>query len=415
MQKFLSLFIAFRYTRAKKRNGFISFISLASMVGIALGVMVLITVLSVMNGFDEHIRKGIFSLAPQVTISGVDNKLSHWQHVQQIVNKQPNIVATAPFVSGEGILRSGDTVQPSLVTGINPQEEAKLTQLSKVMTLGKLSNLKKGEFGIVLGDTLADNLGAILGSKVTLITPQVSVTPVGVTPRFKRFTVVGIFHTGNGFGFDSRFAYINLHDAQAMFLMGNAVTGINAKLPDPYMALTVSHQLLRSLPNAYVSNWTLRYGPFFKAIALEKTMMFLILLLIVAVAAFNLVSTLVMVVNDKQSDIAILRTLGATPGLIMRIFMLQGMLVGFVGTFIGLVLGVLLALNVTVIVNFIQHVFGVQLFQSSVYFVAYLPSKLQMSDVLQICVIALSLCLLATIYPAWRASRTQPAEALRYE
>lgn len=415
MFKSLSIYIGFRYTRAKKRSGFVSFISLASMLGIALGVAVLITVLSVMNGFDSHIRQGIFSLAPQVTVSGINDRLDNWQAVQQKIQAQPQVVATAPELTGQGILKAGETVAPVMVLGIDPVQEAKVNELSQKMQVGHLSDLHSGSFGIVLGEDLANELGAIPGSKLTLITPEISVTPAGVTPRFKRFTLVGVFKAGNGFGFDSHFAYINLQDAQALFMFGSSISGINVKLPDPYQALAVTQQLQRALPDNYVSNWTERYGPFFKAIALEKTMMFLILLLIIAVAAFNLVSSLVMAVNDKQADIAILRTLGATPGLILRIFMVQGMIVGVVGTLLGLIGGILLALNVTTIVDGIQHLFGVELFQSSVYYISYLPSQLQWSDVWQVSTIALTLSLLATIYPAWRASRTEVAEALRYE
>lgn len=415
MFKPLSFYIGLRYTRAKRRNGFISFISLASMIGIALGVAVLITVLSVMNGFDIHIRQGIFSLAPQISMTGVENKLNNWQPLQQRLTTFPNIVATAPYVQGQGIFKNQDIVEPVVVMGIDPSQEIKLNELSQKMTVGNLNNLQTGKFGVVLGAELANSLGAVLGSKVILITPQMSVTPAGVTPRFKRFTVVGIFQAGNGFGFDSRLAFIQLQDAQALFMMNNAISGIHAKLPDPYMAINVAQQLQIAFPNTLVSNWTDEYGAFFKAIALEKTMMFLILLLIVAVAAFNLVSSLVMVVNDKQADIAILRTYGATPSFIMRIFIVQGMIVGLVGTLLGLIGGILLALNVTAIVNGIQNLFGVQLFQSSVYYITYLPSKLEAGDIIEIAIIAILLSLLATIYPAWRASRTQPAEALRYE
>lgn len=415
MFKPLSLYIGLRYTRAKRRNGFISFISLTSMIGIALGVAVLITVLSVMNGFDLHIREGIFSLAPQVSVTGNNEKIDDWQSLQKQLSSLPNVSASAPYINGQGILKSGAIVAPVMVTGIDPAQQGKITELPQKMVTGKLTDLRPGQFGVILGESLANNLGAVVGSKVMLITPEMSVTPAGITPRFKRFTVVGIFNAGGGFGFDSRLAFIELHDAQAMFMYGSSVTGLNIKIPDPYMAISVSQELQNAVPDIYVSNWTQQYGPFFKAIALEKTMMFLILLLIVAVAAFNLVSTLVMVVNDKQADIAILRTYGATPGLIMRIFMVQGMIVGLVGTLLGLIGGVLIAWNVTAIVNGIQNILGVQLFQSSVYLVSELPSKLELSDLIQICLIAVTLSLVATIYPAWRASRTQPAEALRYE
>lgn len=415
MFKPLSLAIGLRYTRAKRRNGFISFISLTSMLGIALGVAVLITVLSVMNGFDQHIREGIFSLAPEVTVNGSQDRIDNWQAVEQQLAQQPQVLSTAPFIDGQGILKYYSSVQPAFIMGIDPSKEAKLDQLSNLMLMGKLKDLTPGQFGIILGQNLANSLGAVPGSKITLITPELSVTPAGVSPRFKRFTVVGVFDGGNGFGFDTHLAFINFQDAQALYNYGTAVSGINIKVADPYAAPQISHQLQQAFPSYYVSDWTARYGPFFKAIALEKTMMFLILLLIVAVAAFNLVSTLVMAVNDKQADIAILRTFGATPGLIMRVFMVQGMLVGFTGTFIGLIGGVVLALNVTNVVNWLQEALHTQLFQSSVYYINYLPSQLAWSDVIEVTVIALILSLLATVYPAWRASRTQPAEALRYE
>jgi lipoprotein-releasing system permease protein len=416
MFKPLALYIGLRYTRAKRRNGFISFISLTSMLGIALGVAVLITVLSVMNGFDSQIRDRVFSLAPGITVNGIHEQLDNWQAVgKTILEKDTNIKAFSPFVQGQGLLRFNGTVQPAVVMGIEPEIEQKMNALDSMMTIGRLDNLKEGEFGIILGGILGNNLGLSMGDKVTLIIPRVSVTPAGIMPVFKRFTVVGFFHAGNGFGFDSRLAYINMQDAQKLFLMNDTVSGINLKIDNVYAAPALSQQLQVLVPNAYISNWTDQYGAFFKAIQLEKTMMFLILTLIIAVAAFNLVSTLVMVVTDKQADIAILRTLGATPRTIMWIFMVQGTLIGLIGTLLGVVGGVLLALNVTNIVNGLQNLLHTQLFSSSVYFLDYLPSELDFSDIFHIVIMALVLSLIATIYPAWKASRIQPAEALRYE
>lgn len=410
----LSLYIGLRYTRAKRRNGFISFISLASMIGIALGVMVLITVLSVMNGFDSHIKERVFSLAPPVTINDVGQQLN-WQKAKPLVLRQPSVTQAAPFVRGQGLLRFMSSVQPALVMGVLPQQQAKLNDLAKMMVQGKLSDLQAGKFGIILGEDLANNLGLLKGDKVTLIVPKLDVTPLGVTPQFKRFTVVGIFRAGHGFGFDKSYAYVHLQDAQALYSMGKQISGINVKLTNPYLAQRVRQQLQHVFPSSYVSDWSQQYGPFFNAVAMEKTMMFLILVLIIAIAAFNLVSSLVMVVTDKQAEIAILRTIGATPGMIMRVFMVQGSVVGITGTMIGLALGITLALNVSQLVTWLEYVLHRQLFSSSVYFLDYLPSQLAISDILHVCLTALGLSLLATIYPAWKASRIQPAEALRYE
>lgn len=416
MFKPLSIFIGLRYTRAKRRNHFISFISLSSMLGIALGVAVLITVMSVMNGFDEAIKSRILGMARQVTVSTYTGVLRDWQKMVQRVSHYPQVVAAAPFVTGQGMLANQGQVSPVMVTGIVPAEEQKVSILGHKMLDGSLTDLKPQRFGIVLGVNLADRLGLGVGSKVTLVTPQATPTPAGVIPRFKRFTVVGIFKVGNGAGFDDQAAFIHQTDAQALFQLRGAVSGIRLKLQDIYDARQLTQQLQKDLAGDYlVSNWTQEYGAFFSAISLEKTMMFLILTLIIAVAAFNLVSSLVMVVTDKKADIAILRTLGASPAMIMRIFMVQGCIVGIVGTVLGLVGGVILALNVTGLVSWIEATFHIQLLSSDVYYVNYLPSKLIWSDVMRIAFMALGMSLIATIYPAWRASRTQPAEALRYE
>lgn len=411
-----ALYIGLRYTRAKRRNHFISFISLVSMIGIALGVAVLITVLSVMNGFDREIKKRVFSMVSPVTVSSMAGYVDGWQDLQTTLNGMPDITATAPFATGEVLLNYGGSTQPAMVTGILPSEEGKVSELPEKVVQGNLADLQAGQFGIVLGESLANRLGATLGDKVTVVTPQVSLSPAGVMPRYKRFTVIGIFRAGTGFGFDAGMSFIHLQDAQKLLGLGNKVTGLHANIQDPYTASLVARHLSNQLtPTAAISTWVDQFGEFFRAVQLEKTMMFLILLLIIAVAAFNLVATLVMVVNEKQSDIAILRTFGATPRMIMQVFIIQGGLVGVFGTLLGVIGGLLLAFNVTEIVNMIEHVFHVQFLSSNVYFVNYLPSEVRWEDVVKISFSALFLSLFATLYPAWRASKTDPVEALRYE
>lgn len=411
-----AIFIGLRYTRAKRRNHFISFISLASMIGIALGVAVLITVLSVMNGFDKEIRSRVFSMVPAMTVTSPINAMQQWPSVQQSLTRYPGVLASAPFVTAEVLINYGGSVQPAMVNGILPDQEAKVTALSNKMIEGQLSLLKPGEFGIVLGEGLAQALNASVGDKVTVVTPQVNLSPAGVMPRFKRFTVVGLFRAGNGFGFDRGLGFIALSDSQKLMGMGEGVSGLHVSINNVYAAPHTAELIMSTLePEMMVSTWADQFGEFFHAVQLEKTMMFLILLMIVAVATFNLVSTLVMVVNEKQSDIAILRTFGATPGTIMSIFMVQGGLIGVFGTLIGVIGGLLLAHNATAIVNTIQTVFHVQLISSDVYFVNYLPSDIQWPDVIKISVASLGMSLIATLYPAWRASKTDPVESLRYE
>jgi lipoprotein-releasing system permease protein len=412
----VAIFIGLRYTRAKRRNHFISFISLMSMLGLALGVLVLITVLSVMNGFDREIKKRVFSMVSPITVSSFANFIGDWQDVEKIVLSLPSVTAVAPYVEGQVLLTNNNVVQPALMRGIIPEQEKKITELADKMTQGNLSALVPGSFGIVLGEELASRLDVLVGDKVTVVTPQFSLSPAGVVPRFKRFTVTGIFHAGNGFGFDMMLAFINLGDAQKLFELKQAVTGIHVNIKNVYAAEQVTAQLANLMaPTARIMNWTEQFGAFFNAISLEKTMMFFILLLIIAVAVFNLVCTLVMVVNEKESDIAILRTVGATPRMIMAIFVVQGATIGVVGTLVGIIGGIALALNVTELVKWIEHIFHAQFLSSSVYFINYLPSELQWSDVIRISGAALGLSLLATLYPAWRASKTEPVEALRYE
>ncbi len=384
------------------------------MLGIGLGVMVLVTVLSIMNGFDEQIHRRFFGMAPEVTITSPTGKLAHWQDLQQKLQNFPQIKALAPFVGGQGLLTHEGQVLPIVLTGILPEAEEALTHLQQKIIQGNMQNL--AHFGIILGKSLAQNLGVMVGDKVTIMVPEATVTPAGMIPRFKRFNVVGIFSAGAGFNFDTKLAFIHLNNAQALLRLGQDVSGVKLKIKDVYQAPELAHQLSQALGEQFqVGNWTSQLGAFFEAIKMEKTMMFFILMLIIAVAAFNLISSLVMMVNDKQAEIAILRTIGATPRFILSIFIVQGMLVGGVGICIGLVGGLILASNATTIVNTLQHVFHIQVLSSSIYFVDYLPSKILISDVIEITLMALLMSFLATIYPAWRASKTVIAQALHYE
>jgi lipoprotein-releasing system permease protein len=416
MFKPAALFIGLRYTRAKRKNHFISLISFVSMIGITLGVAVLITVLSVMNGFDREIRNRVFGMVPAITIGSLTGSISEWQKLQTTVTKNPDVKATAPFVTGEVLLNYGGSVQPALLNGILPEQEKKLSVLANKMVKGELTDLKPNKFGIVLGENLANLLRAEVGDKITVVTPQVSLSPAGVMPRYKRFTVVGIFSVGSGFGFDRSLSFIHLNDAQKLFGLGNNITGLHVNIQDVYQAQRMANQFANELStNASIMTWADSFGEFFHSVQLEKTMMFFILILILAVAAFNIVSTLVMVVSEKESSIAILRTFGATPGMIMTIFIIQGALVGVIGTFLGVIGGILLASNATAIVHGIETLFHVQFLSSSVYFVDYLPSEIKLGDVVNISLASLIMSLLATLYPAWRASKMDPVESLRYE
>lgn len=409
------LYIGLRYTRAKRRNHFISFISLISMLGIALGVAALIVVLSVMNGFQDELRSRILGVAAHIEISGFDNTLGDWQKVSAESLKTPEVEAAAPYVMGQGLLAYDQAVQGAVVRGIVPTLENGVTDVGRKMRVGSLSALRPGEWGIVLGAELARTLAVGLGDKVTVITPQGQITPAGMVPRLKQFTVVGIFQIGM-FEYDSGLALIDLQDAQKLFRTGDHVSGVRLKLDDLYRAPAVARNLSKTLVGDYdIRDWTQSHVNFFRAVQMEKRVMFIILLLIVAVAAFNIVSTLVMVVTDKQPDIAILRTLGASPASIMKIFMVQGAIIGFIGTGLGLLSGVVLALNIGTVVPFIENIVGMKFLSADVYQISELPSKLEWNDVWVIGLVALVLSWLATLYPSWRASRTNPAEALRYE
>jgi len=413
------LFVGLRFTRARKRNSgrnhFISFISLVSMLGIALGVAALIVVLSVMNGFQKEVRARILGVASHVQLTGADNRLADWQAVAREAAEHPQVVAAAPFVNAQGMLLFGAAVRGAVVRGIVPQLEEKVADIGRNMVAGKLEALAPGEFGIVLGAELSRALGAVPGDKVTLIAPQGLVTPAGILPRLKQFTVAGLFEVGM-FEYDSGLALIHVQDAQKLYGMAENVSGVRLKLQDLFQSRAVTRDLMaRMRGDIYISDWTRSHANFFRAVQIEKTMMFIILLLIVAVAAFNIVSTLVMAVTDKQPDIAILRTLGASPGGIMQIFIVQGALIGVIGMLLGVAGGIALAINIDVVVPFLERLLSIRFLSREVYYITELPSDLQRGDVVVIALVSLALSLLATIYPSWRASRVNPAEALRYE
>jgi lipoprotein-releasing system permease protein len=409
------LFIGLRYTRAKRRNHFISFISLISMLGIALGVAALITVLSVMNGFQKEVRARILSVVAHVQVTGSGGELTQWQRVAEAARRNPEVIAAAPYVNGQEMLVNEGAARGALVRGIDPALEARVAEVGTRMVAGRLDALQAGEFGIVLGADLARGLRVFPGDRVTVIAPQGLVTPAGVVPRLKQFRVVGLFEVGH-YEYDSGLALMHLADAQRLYQLGDEVSGVRLKLADLFEARRVARELYREIGGEIlISDWTRSHANFFRAVEIEKTMMFIILMLIVAVAAFNVVSTLVMVVTDKQADIAILRTLGATPRSIMQVFMVQGVVIGVLGTVLGVAGGVALALNIDVVVPFLERLLKIQFLSKEVYFISELPSDLHAADVITITAVALVLALVATIYPSWRASRVRPAEALRYE
>jgi lipoprotein-releasing system permease protein len=409
------LTVGLRYTRARRRNRFIGINSAVSMIGIALGVWALIVVLSVMNGFQKEVRTRILGVVSHLQILADDNRLEDWQGVRRLAEQHPRVIASAPFVQAQAMLSSGQSVRGALVRGILPGEEEKVADLARHMRAGALEALRPGEFGVVLGADLARALGVLRGDKIALIAPQGVVTPAGVIPRLKQFTVVGVFEAGL-VDADAGLALVNLRDAQTLYQMGEAVSGVRLKLDDLFAAREVARELLAKLPReVFASDWTRSHANFFRAVEIEKRMMFLILGLIVLVAAINIISTLVMAVTDKQADIAILRTLGAAPGSIVQIFMVQGMVLGVVGTAIGVLTGVVTAINVDRIVKWIEELFAIKFLSKDVYLIPDLPSDLQMNDVVTIAITALVLSFLATVYPSWRAGRVNPAEALRYE
>ncbi|HEY8119142.1 MAG TPA: lipoprotein-releasing ABC transporter permease subunit [Methylophilaceae bacterium] len=410
------LFVGLRYTRAKRRNHFISFISLTSMIGIGLGVAALIIVLSVMNGFQEELRTRILGVASHLQISGSNNMLADWPKVVASVEHAPHVQAAAPYIMAQGMLSFGQAVQGAIVRGILPADEDKVAELGSHMRAGQLADLRAGEFGIILGAELAQSLGVQMGDKVVLLAPQGQFTPTGIVPRIKQFRVVGIFQIGM-YEYDAGLALIHMDDAAKLYRMDENVSGVRLKLDDLFLAPAVARDLATQLAggNYYITDWTEQHANFFRAVQMEKRVMFIILALIVAVAAFNIVSTLVMAVTDKRADIAIMRTFGASPRSIMYIFIVQGALIGVIGTAIGGLFGVVIALNIETIVPFLEHLLGIQFLAKDVYYISELPSHLLWSDVITITVMSFVLSLLATLYPSWRAAKINPAEALRYE
>ena len=431
------LFIGLRYTRAKRKNHFISFISLTSMVGIALGVAALIVVLSVMNGFQAELRSRILGVASHIEVTGLNNKLNNWQSLLPQLKSNPNVIDVAPYITAQSMLSFGEGVQGAIIRGIVPVAEDKVADLGRSMKAGQLIDLRAGEFGIILGGDLAFNLGAKLGDKVVVMSPQGQFMPTGVVPRIKQFKVVGLFQIGM-YEYDAGLALIHMDDAAKLYRMDKAVSGLRLKINEIDDAPQVGNVLSESLSKLslnlqtidaatgeitdssvqqsyFVTDWTKQHANFFKAIQLEKRVMFIILALIVAVAAFNIVSTLVMAVTDKRADIAIMRTLGASPASIMTIFIVQGALIGVIGTILGAIFGIIIALNIGTIIPFIEQLFSVQFLAKDVYYISDLPSKLDWNDVITIVIMSFVLSLIATLYPSYKASKINPAEALRYE
>ncbi len=412
MNKNIPFFIGLRYIRAKRRNHFISFISAVSMIGLTLGVMVLIIVMSVMNGFDHEMRTRVLGMVPHGTLSKKEG-IEDWQSLMAEVEKYPHVVGAAPYIDMQGLISYRSNSRGLLVYGIDPELQPRVSILGNHMAEGELTDLKPGEFGIILGDLVARSIGADVGDKITLMAPDVTVSLAGLTPRFKRFTVTGIFKVGAEL--DHTLGVIHISDAGKLLRKGNRVDGIRIKVDDLFVAREVTREIAIDQGRFYVSDWTRTQGNLYKAIQMEKRMIGLLLTMIVAVAAFNIVSSLVMLVQDKQSDIAILRTMGASPGQVMGIFMVQGSAIGVIGITVGTILGIIGALTISDLIAGIERLLGVQVLDGSVYFISYFPSQLHWDDVFWITGTALVLSLLATLYPARRASKVSPAEALRYE
>ena len=409
------LCIGLRYTRAKRRNHFISFISLTSMIGIALGATALITVISVMNGFEREIRERILGVASHATISGFDGALEDWESLTATAESHAEVVGAAPYVESQGMLTRAGSVQGAMVRGVLPRLEPRVSEIGEYLVEGALGSLVPGEYNVLLGRDLARRLGARVGTAITLVAPRARVTPAGVLPRMRRFTVSGIFEAGHA-QYDVGLAVVHLTDAQRVFRLGEGVSGLRLKLVDMFDAPEVSRELANSFEGRYwLRNWTQYHANFFRALRIERTVMFVILTLIVAVAAFNLVSTLIMVVTDKESDIAILRTLGASQSSILSIFVVQGTVIGAAGTLAGVAGGIALATHVETLVPAIESFFGVQFLSAQVYYISEVPSEMRWRDVTAVGGVAFVLSVLATLYPAWRASRVQPVEALRHE
>jgi lipoprotein-releasing system permease protein len=415
MLKGFETWIGNRYVRSRNRNGFVSLISAISMLGIAIAVAVLIIVLSVVNGFERELKDRLLAMTAHANIEGVERELRDWETLQDVAERNPRVRASAPYVSGQALMVFGERLSGVELRGIDPVQEDAVSGVAKLMLDGELANLTSGEFNIVLGVELAGELGVGIGDKVTVTLAEGIVTPAGVVPRTKRFTVTGTYRVGM-YEFDRRLAFLSIGDAQKLYRKKDSVTGVRLAVTDIFDAHAIVREVaLEHGELVLISDWTRRHVNFFRSIQITKSILFVILLLVVAVAAFNIVSTLVMVVKDKQADIAILRTIGARPSSILKIFVTQGSIIGVAGTLAGVFAGVLLAANLENVVTYLEAVFGIKFLAADVYFISDLPSELRKADVLQIAAIALGLALASTLYPAWVAARTAPAEALRYD
>ena len=411
----ISLFVGLRYIRSKRRNGYVSLFSLFSIVTMALGVMLLIVILSVMNGFEKEVRERILNMIAHITVSGYEGKVSKWPEIIEAARQLPEVVGTAPYISKEGMLIHKRQVHGALFRGIDPKWEATVSRVGDFMKEGKLTDLKPGEFGIILGQDLANKLGVDVGEKITMVTPSANVTPAGVMPRLKRFTIVGIFKVGF-YEYDSAVGLIHLQDAERVFRMKDGVSGVQIQVHNLFEVGPIKRALKdKFMYDYWVRDWSYYHANWFSAVKMEKRMMFSILFIIIIVVAINIISSMITVVNDKRSDIAILRTFGASTRTIMRIFLIQGSVIGFVGTFIGTACGVLLSLNLETLYTALEKLLGTELIDSSVYLISNLPSDVQADQVITICLATLVTSVAATIIPAITASRIQPADALRYE
>ena len=408
--------IGTRHLRSTHRRGFVSFVALISVMGLTLGVATLVVVLSVMNGFERELRTRILSVTSHAMLLGIHGAIDDWREVQQAVQREPGVIAAAPYIETQALIANKKQLKGVMVRGVLPAEEARTTTLGQHLKGGTLSDLKDGAYNTIIGANLAKDLRVKVGDDVVLIAPEGTPTPSGLVPRMRRFHVVGLLESGM-YEYDNTLALVHMQDAARLYRLGDAVTGIRMTLQDPMRSTSTLLSLMRKLgPDKFNgTDWTRTHVNFFRAIQTTKSMMFIILLMIVAVAAFNIVSTLVMIVMEKQSDIAILRTIGVGPKNVLAMFVVQGVLIGLAGTVIGAGLGILLAHNIQNIISGIERAFHVQFMDASVYFMSELPAYVEAGDVIRICVVAFALCALATIYPAWRASRTAPAEALRHD
>ncbi len=415
MSSLYELLVGQRYLRSSRGNRFVSFISIISMAGVAIGVAVLIVVLSVMNGFETELRGRILSMTSHATITGFNGDLADWHAAEKLAVASPQVVAVAPYIEEQAMAVNGGHTSGVMIRGIVPDEESGVSAVGERMTAGSLDKLVPGAFGVALGKDLAEALQVKVGDRVVMVIAQGSVTPAGVVPRMRRFEVVGIFASGM-YEYDRNLAYVRMEDAARLYRMGDAVSGLRLKLVDLFQAPLIVRELAASMGGGYyVDDWTRRHANFFRSIQITKSVMFVILLLVVAVAAFNIVSTLVMVVKDKRADIAILRTMGSEPRSILAIFMTQGTAIGLIGTLAGLALGVLIATNLEMLVHGLERLLSTQFLDAKLYLMSDLPARVEWADVTKICITAFGLCCLSTLYPAWRAARIQPAQALRHD